>query len=49
MATQLRVDTLYASPVAWPASAARNIAGMGPFSADRAVLDYVQQVRALPR
>jgi glycogen phosphorylase len=46
---QARVDALYAQPQAWHAMAARNIAGMGPFSADRAVLDYVQQVWALPR
>jgi glycogen phosphorylase len=46
---QARVDARYAQPPAWHAMAARNIAGMGPFSADRAVLDYVQQVWALPR
>ena len=48
VATQQRVDTLFADPAAWHACAARNIAGMGDFTSDRAIADYVQHVWALP-
>ncbi len=41
---QARVDALYADPQAWAACALRNIAGMGRFSADRSVRDYIEQV-----
>ena len=41
---QARVDALYADPQQWAACALRNIAGMGRFSADRSVRDYIEQV-----
>jgi starch phosphorylase len=46
---QSRVDALYADPAAWAASAWRNIAGMGAFSADRTVAEYARKVWAAPR
>ena len=46
---QQRVDELYLRPAAWAASAWRNIAGMGAFSADRTVAEYVRKVWAAPR
>ncbi len=48
VATQARVDACFKDPMAWHTLAARNIAGMGPFSADRAIQDYVREVWALP-
>jgi starch phosphorylase len=42
--TQSRVDALYAQPARWNASVVRNIAGMGGFSADRTVREYVERV-----
>lgn len=44
LATQQRVDALYAQPEKWQAAVARNIAGMGGFSADRTVREYVTRV-----
>ncbi len=44
VATQHRVDALYAHPTRWQAAVARNIAGMGGFSADRTIRDYVTRV-----
>jgi starch phosphorylase len=41
---QARVDALYADAQRWAACALRNIAGMGRFSADRSVRDYIEQV-----
>lgn len=41
---QLRVDELYAQPERWNKAVAYNIAGMGRFSADRTVQDYVERV-----
>jgi glycogen phosphorylase len=41
---QARVDALYAQPLRWARSALRNIAGMGRFSADRSVIDYIDGV-----
>jgi len=46
---QARVDALYADPAAWAASAWRNIAGMGAFSADRTVAEYARKVWSAPR
>lgn len=46
--TQQRVDTLFRDPAAWAACALRNIAGMGFFSADRTVRDYLDRVWATP-
>lgn len=43
-AAQTRVDALYADPAAWNAAVARNIAGMGGFSADRTVQEYVDRI-----
>jgi starch phosphorylase len=44
VAAQQRVDALYAQPERWQAAVARNIAGMGSFSADRTIRDYVTRV-----
>jgi starch phosphorylase len=44
VAAQQRVDALYAQPARWQAAVARNIAGMGGFSADRTIRDYVTRV-----
>ncbi|HNJ49599.1 MAG TPA: glycogen/starch/alpha-glucan phosphorylase [Accumulibacter sp.] len=40
VATQQRVDTLYLTPGEWQRKAILNVAGMGPFSADRTIRDY---------
>ena len=40
IATQARVDALYLSPAEWQRKAILNVAGMGPFSADRTIADY---------
>jgi starch phosphorylase len=40
IATQRRVDALYLDPDAWQRKAILNVAGMGPFSADRAIREY---------
>ena len=44
VATQARVDTLFASPPAWHRSAALNVAGMGPFSSDRTIREYASRI-----
>ena len=44
VAAQGRVDTLYRDPQAWSRKAIANVAGMGPFSADRTIRDYAQQI-----
>jgi starch phosphorylase len=44
VAMQSRVDALYASPTQWNAAVVRNIAGMGGFSTDRTIRDYVTRV-----
>jgi starch phosphorylase len=44
--TQEQVDALYRTPAAWAACALRNIAGMGAFSTDRTIADYVEKVWA---
>jgi starch phosphorylase len=41
---QRRADELWRSPDAWAASCIRNIAGMGWFSADRAIREYAKSV-----
>jgi starch phosphorylase len=43
-AAHARVDALHADPARWHAAVARNIAGMGGFSVDRTVRDYVDRV-----
>ncbi|WP_313950753.1 glycogen/starch/alpha-glucan phosphorylase [Accumulibacter sp.] len=40
VATQKRVDALYLTPAEWQRKAILNVAGMGPFSADRTIRDY---------
>ncbi len=42
--TQSRVDSLFKNPTAWAERVARNIAGMGEFSADRTIKEYQQRV-----
>ena len=44
VATQSRVDALFSAPDAWAARALRNIAGMGWFSTDRTIREYVQNI-----
>ncbi|MFG6485860.1 glycogen/starch/alpha-glucan phosphorylase [Roseateles sp. BYS78W] len=44
VATQAKVDTLFADRTAWAERALRNIAGMGPFSSDRTIAEYVDRV-----
>ena len=44
---QLEVDALYALPEAWAQRALRNVAGMGPFSVDRTIADYVRDIWAV--
>jgi starch phosphorylase len=44
MATQLRVDALFRDDAAWAAQAIRNVAGMGWFSSDRTIAEYVERV-----
>ncbi len=48
VATQSRVDALYKNPAAWNERVARNIAGMGEFSVDHTIRQYVQQVWRVP-
>jgi starch phosphorylase len=45
---QREVDALYANRPAWAARALRNIAGMGRFSVDRTIRDYVREVWQAP-
>jgi starch phosphorylase len=44
VATQARVDALYQDPEAWACKAIANVAGMGPFSADRTIRDYAANI-----
>ena len=44
VATQAKVDALFADRAAWAERALRNIAGMGPFSSDRTIAEYVDRV-----
>ena len=44
VATQAKVDALFADRTAWAERALRNIAGMGPFSSDRTIAEYVDRV-----
>ncbi|WP_284619962.1 glycogen/starch/alpha-glucan phosphorylase [Aquabacterium humicola] len=48
VATQSRVDALYRDPAAWARTAILNIAGMGPFSADRTIGEYAERIWGLP-
>ncbi len=44
VAAQGRVDALYRDGDAWSRKAIANVAGMGPFSADRTIRDYASQI-----
>ena len=44
VATQERVDALYAERAAWVAMAVRNVAAMGPFSSDRTIGEYADGI-----
>ncbi|MCX2864694.1 glycogen/starch/alpha-glucan phosphorylase [Paucibacter sp. PLA-PC-4] len=44
VAAQDRVDALFKQPEAWARQALLNIAGMGWFSSDRTIADYVERV-----
>jgi starch phosphorylase len=44
LATQGHVDALYAQPQAWAEKAILNVAGMGPFSADRTIAQYAREI-----
>jgi starch phosphorylase len=44
VSAQSRVDALYRDPAAWARTALLNVAGMGPFSADRTVREYIDKV-----
>jgi len=44
VAAQARVDALYRDPAAWARTALLNVAGMGPFSTDRTIREYVDKV-----
>jgi starch phosphorylase len=48
VAMQARVDALYRDRAAWAQRAVANVAGMGWFSADRTIRDYVERVWAVP-
>jgi starch phosphorylase len=50
VAAQARVDALYRTPQAWARKAIANVAGMGPFSADRTIGEYAERVwKVAPR
>ncbi|NLD54779.1 MAG: glycogen/starch/alpha-glucan phosphorylase, partial [Burkholderiaceae bacterium] len=44
VATQARVDALYARADDWHRRAALNVAGMGPFSSDRSIREYAERI-----
>ncbi len=44
VAAQGQVDALYAQPAAWRRRAILNVAGMGTFSSDRTIAEYVERV-----
>jgi starch phosphorylase len=46
LATQAKVDALYRDRAAWAQRALANVAGMGWFSADRTIREYVDRVWA---
>ena len=45
---QSRVDELYRTPDAWCRRSINNVAGMGPFSADRTIRDYAANIWHVP-
>ncbi|QHI96692.1 glycogen/starch/alpha-glucan family phosphorylase [Xylophilus rhododendri] len=42
--TQARVDALYRQPEEWIRKAILNVAGMGPFSSDRTIAEYADEI-----
>ncbi len=44
IATQGKVDALYRKPDEWAKKALTNVAGMGPFSSDRTIAEYAEQI-----
>ena len=42
--TQLKVDDLYRRPAEWTRQAILNVAGMGPFSSDRTIQSYADEI-----
>ena len=48
VAAQSRVDALYRTPDAWCKRSINNVAGMGPFSADRTIRDYAANIWHVP-
>jgi starch phosphorylase len=44
LAAQARVDALYRTPAEWTSRAIANVAGMGPFSADRTIRAYAADI-----
>jgi glycogen phosphorylase len=46
VATQAHVDRLFREPAAWATVALRNVAGMGAFSVDRTIREYLDRVWA---
>jgi glycogen phosphorylase len=48
VSAQDRVDALYRQPQQWLQKAILNVAGMGPFSSDRTIRAYAQEIWNLP-
>ena len=44
VASQERVDAVYRQPELWAEKAILNVAGMGPFSSDRTIREYAEQI-----
>ncbi|MEI8324997.1 MAG: glycogen/starch/alpha-glucan phosphorylase [Betaproteobacteria bacterium] len=45
---QSQVDALFDTPARWAECALRNVAAMGPFSADRTIAEYADRVWSVP-
>ena len=48
VAAQDKVDAAYLDPQAWAIMALRNVAAMGPFSADRTIAEYAEKIWNIP-